>query len=119
MKRTVKLINTFRNFCSIMYMFNLCLAIFPKTFRLCICIYVSPHSCIENYLMSNKYSSLSSWSLGAFIVSFLPAFLFQGLARHSGMDYAVLTGGDIAPLGKDAVTAIHKVFDWANTSKKG
>ena len=52
-------------------------------------------------------------------MSFLPAFLFQGLARHSGMDYAVLTGGDIAPLGKDAVTAIHKVFDWANTSKKG
>ncbi|KAL5491670.1 hypothetical protein EMCRGX_G017002 [Ephydatia muelleri] len=43
----------------------------------------------------------------------------KGLARHSGMDYAVLTGGDIAPLGKDAVTAIHKVFDWANTSKKG
>ena len=35
------------------------------------------------------------------------------------MDYAVMTGGDIGPLGKDAVTAIHKVFDWANTSKKG
>ena len=34
------------------------------------------------------------------------------------MDYAVMSGGDIGPLGKDAVTAIHKVFDWANTSKK-
>ena len=35
------------------------------------------------------------------------------------MEYAILTGGDVAPMGKDAVAAIHKVFDWANTSKKG
>ncbi|KAF9811697.1 hypothetical protein SFRURICE_011060 [Spodoptera frugiperda] len=41
------------------------------------------------------------------------------LAKHSGMEYAILTGGDVAPMGKDAVAAIHKVFDWANTSKKG
>ncbi|CAG9768258.1 unnamed protein product [Ceutorhynchus assimilis] len=41
------------------------------------------------------------------------------LAKHSGMDYAILTGGDIAPMGKDGVTAIHKVFDWANSSRKG
>lgn len=44
---------------------------------------------------------------------------FQKLAKHSGMEYAILTGGDVAPMGKDAVAAIHKVFDWANTSKKG
>ncbi|CAG0881751.1 unnamed protein product [Cyprideis torosa] len=41
------------------------------------------------------------------------------LALHSGMDYAILTGGDIAPMGREGVTAIHKVFDWANTSRKG
>lgn len=35
------------------------------------------------------------------------------------MDYAILTGGDIAPMGRDGVTAIHKVFDWANNSRKG
>lgn len=35
------------------------------------------------------------------------------------MDYAILTGGDVAPMGKDAVAAIHKVFDWANTSRRG
>lgn len=35
------------------------------------------------------------------------------------MDYAVMTGGDIVPLGKDGVTAMHKVFDWANASRKG
>ncbi|XP_072930516.1 ATPase family AAA domain-containing protein 3A homolog [Epargyreus clarus] len=41
------------------------------------------------------------------------------LAMHSGMEYAILTGGDVAPMGKEAVAAIHKVFDWANTSRKG
>lgn len=35
------------------------------------------------------------------------------------MDYAILTGGDVAPLGRDGVTAIHKVFDWATNSRKG
>ena len=38
---------------------------------------------------------------------------------HSGMDYAVMTGGDIVPLGKEGVTAMHKVFDWSNASRKG
>jgi ATPase family AAA domain-containing protein 3A/B len=43
----------------------------------------------------------------------------RGLAQHSGLDYAVLTGGDIAPLGRDAVTELHKLFDWAKTSRRG
>lgn len=41
------------------------------------------------------------------------------LAEHSGMDYAIMTGGDVGPMGKDGVTAIHKVFDWASTSRRG
>lgn len=41
------------------------------------------------------------------------------MATHSGMDYAILTGGDVAPMGKDGVTAIHKVFDWASSSRRG
>lgn len=41
------------------------------------------------------------------------------LAQHSGMDYAILTGGDLSPLGRDGVTALHKVFDWASTSRRG
>ena len=45
--------------------------------------------------------------------------VLQRLARLSGMDYAIMTGGDVVPLGKDGVTAIHKVFDWASTSRKG
>jgi len=43
----------------------------------------------------------------------------KGLARESGLHYAIVTGGDIAPLGKDSVTEIHKIFDWANTTNKG
>ncbi|GCB77681.1 hypothetical protein scyTo_0020020, partial [Scyliorhinus torazame] len=41
------------------------------------------------------------------------------LAVHSGMDYAIMTGGDVAPMGRDGVTAMHKVFDWASTSRRG
>ncbi|CAH8439418.1 unnamed protein product [Schistosoma turkestanicum] len=43
----------------------------------------------------------------------------KSLAMHSGMDYAILTGGDIAPMGSEGVTAVHKVFEWAKTSRKG
>jgi ATPase family AAA domain-containing protein 3A/B len=43
----------------------------------------------------------------------------KGLARESGLHYAIMTGGDIAPLGKDAVSEIHKLFDWANSTNKG
>lgn len=42
-----------------------------------------------------------------------------GLARYSGLDYAIFTGGDIGPLGKDAVTELHKIFDWSSRSRRG
>lgn len=41
------------------------------------------------------------------------------LAQHSGLDYALISGGDFNPLGQDGVTEIHKIFDWASTSRKG
>lgn len=41
------------------------------------------------------------------------------LAKHSGMDFAVFTGGDIAPLGREAVTELHKLFEWAKMSRRG
>lgn len=43
----------------------------------------------------------------------------KNLANASGMDYAIMTGGDVAPLGRDAVTEIHKLFDWSSTSRQG
>ena len=41
------------------------------------------------------------------------------LAMHSGMDFAIMTGGDVAPMGRDGVSAIHKLFDWSQTSRRG
>jgi ATPase family AAA domain-containing protein 3A/B len=43
----------------------------------------------------------------------------QTLAKQSGLDYAIMTGGDVGPLGKEAVHEINKLFDWAKGSKKG
>jgi hypothetical protein len=41
------------------------------------------------------------------------------LARTSGLDYAILSGGDVAPLGGGAVTQLHQTFDWAERSRRG
>ena len=41
------------------------------------------------------------------------------LARKSGLEYALMTRGDVAPLGTQAVTKIHQLFDWASKSRKG
>ncbi|KAH6830436.1 P-loop containing nucleoside triphosphate hydrolases superfamily protein [Perilla frutescens var. hirtella] len=41
------------------------------------------------------------------------------LALKSGLEYAMMTGGDVAPLGSQAVTKIHELFDWGKKSKKG
>ncbi|MES1918661.1 hypothetical protein MHBO_000595 [Bonamia ostreae] len=43
----------------------------------------------------------------------------KSLAINSGMHYAILTGGDFSQLGKSAVTELHKIFDWAERSKRG
>ena len=43
----------------------------------------------------------------------------KSLARHSGLDYAIMTGGDVLPMRRAGVTAIHRVFDWASTSRRG
>ncbi|PIA46037.1 hypothetical protein AQUCO_01600361v1 [Aquilegia coerulea] len=41
------------------------------------------------------------------------------LAQQSGLEYALMTGGDVAPLGPKAVTKIHELFDWSKRSRKG
>jgi len=41
------------------------------------------------------------------------------LARQSGLDYAIMSGGDVAPLGGGAVTQLHDAFGWAQRSRKG
>ena len=41
------------------------------------------------------------------------------MADCVGMDYALMSGGDVGPLGADGVTQIHNLFRWAKMSKKG
>lgn len=41
------------------------------------------------------------------------------LSRQSGLEYALMTGGDVAPLGPQAVTKIHELFNWAGKARKG
>ena len=41
------------------------------------------------------------------------------LAQQSGLEFAVLAGGDVGPLGAAAVTELHRVFDWGEHSRKG
>lgn len=43
----------------------------------------------------------------------------KSLAKNSGLHYAILTGGDFSQLGRDAVTELHRVLDWAERSVKG
>ncbi|KAG2495260.1 hypothetical protein HYH03_006533 [Edaphochlamys debaryana] len=41
------------------------------------------------------------------------------MARTSGLDYAIMSGGDVAPLEGKAVTQLHQTFDWAEKSSRG
>ena len=36
------------------------------------------------------------------------------IAERSGLDYAIMSGGDVAPLKHEAVTEIHKLMKWNN-----
>jgi ATPase family AAA domain-containing protein 3A/B len=41
------------------------------------------------------------------------------LAKQCGLDYAIMSGGDLGPLGKDGPNELHKLFGWAQNSRKG
>lgn len=41
------------------------------------------------------------------------------VAKHSGLEFAIMSGGDVAPLKARAVTEIHKLVKWAKRSHKG
>jgi len=41
------------------------------------------------------------------------------LAQCTGMDYAIMSGGDVGPLGADGVTQVHAIFKWATSSRRG
>jgi len=40
-------------------------------------------------------------------------------AQASGLEYAIMSGGDVAPLEDQAVTELHKLFSWVHRSRRG
>jgi ATPase family AAA domain-containing protein 3A/B len=63
--------------------------------------------------------SLTCWGAHAGPPGTGKTLVAKRLAHTSGLDYAILSGGDVAPLGADAVKEIHSTFDWARRSPKG
>mmetsp|Transcript_40641 Transcript_40641/g.91683 ORF Transcript_40641/g.91683 Transcript_40641/m.91683 type:complete len:828 (+) Transcript_40641:49-2532(+) len=43
----------------------------------------------------------------------------QRFAEYSGLEYAIMSGGDVAPLEEQAVTELHKLFKWVHRSRRG
>jgi len=43
----------------------------------------------------------------------------KSLATDANMQYAIMSGGDVAPLGAQATYELNKLFNWADKSKKG
>lgn len=43
----------------------------------------------------------------------------QRFAEYSGLEYAIMSGGDVAPLEEQAVTELHKLFKWVHQSRRG
>ncbi|KAK3257824.1 hypothetical protein CYMTET_33100 [Cymbomonas tetramitiformis] len=43
----------------------------------------------------------------------------ERLASRVGLDFAMMSGGDVLPLGKSAVTELHQLFNWAERSASG
>mmetsp|Transcript_114803 Transcript_114803/g.331782 ORF Transcript_114803/g.331782 Transcript_114803/m.331782 type:complete len:846 (-) Transcript_114803:99-2636(-) len=43
----------------------------------------------------------------------------QRFAEYSGLEYAIMCGGDVAPLEEQAVTELHKLFSWVHRSRRG
>ena len=41
------------------------------------------------------------------------------IAERSGLDYAIMSGGDVAPLKHEAVTEIHKLMKWSKNNRRG
>ena len=56
---------------------------------------------------------------GRKIIQYPNQSLYNICIKIKGMDYAIMSGGDVGPLGEDAVNQLHGLFKWAASSKKG
>lgn len=83
--------------------------------------------CLRHALQSRYRGNISNSIFAIFVCVHVDELLTAAVVifadvfvdSQSGLEYAVLAGGDVAPLGKDAITELHKVFDWSENSRKG
>lgn len=91
---------------------------------------------LENIVLEEELSSRLTWTTNSLVNAKANGTPFRHLllhgppgtgktlfartlARQSGLDYAIMSGGDVGPLGKDAVNELNKLFSWANSSRRG
>jgi len=91
---------------------------------------------LENIVLEDTLSERLQWSTNALLNAQMNGTPFRHLmlhgppgtgktlfartlARQSGLDYAIMSGGDLGPLGKDGPNELHKLFGWASRSKRG
>ncbi|KAL2553050.1 P-loop containing nucleoside triphosphate hydrolase superfamily protein [Forsythia ovata] len=71
------------------------------------------------WLTNIKEGAIVMWGYVNRILGLPPLIRESSMAKFSkGLDYAMMTGGDVEPLGPQAVTKIHEIFDWAKKSRK-
>lgn len=91
---------------------------------------------LENIVLEESLSERLQWSTNALLNAQMNGTPFRHLmlhgppgtgktlfartlARQSGLDYAIMSGGDLGPLGKEGPNELHKLFGWAGRSKRG
>ena len=79
-------------------------------------LYGSPGTGENSHIQTNELTLLI-FTLGLFISG--KTMVAKKLAKVVGLDYACMSGGDVSPLGSDAVSQIHSLFSWARMSPVG
>mmetsp|Transcript_92227 Transcript_92227/g.192859 ORF Transcript_92227/g.192859 Transcript_92227/m.192859 type:complete len:554 (+) Transcript_92227:135-1796(+) len=94
------------------------------------------HKLLENIILDEELASRLEWTSNSLINAKKNGTPFRHMLLHgppgtgktlfartlskqSGLDYAIMSGGDVGPLGREAVNELNKLFSWANSSRKG
>ena len=78
---------------------------------------------IQNLVASIEYTRMNGAPLRHVLIYGPPgtgkSAIAQYLASACDLDCAIMSGGDLGPLGKDAVSELHRVFAWAKSNPRG
>ncbi|KAE8677958.1 hypothetical protein F3Y22_tig00111466pilonHSYRG00037 [Hibiscus syriacus] len=75
------------------------------------------HDCILEYTMCAYAPNMSIVCVSELLKFVMNVSVcFESVIE--GLDYALVMGGDVAPLGTQAVTKLHQLFDWARSPRE-